>query len=432
MIAVLNPNIQALLFAVLFAVLLRLCARMNGSVWMFWVLLAIFTGITLYLKSVTGLFSVFTIFYYAQYGPTLKKVKFLVLCFGAGLLFIINMPSIYGRLHILNINRITLAGVFPGKAATYHYAYNHAQIDYFKHNGLNAHPAFLADEGGYALNDVLQMTIVHGLPGLLVMITLYLIFFYTLLESGKKQRIKGMILPLLPFYIFIPVSYPLQIPYLTFCFILLHVPMLLHFISNYWGNKPAMIIRQVLFLCVAAFTLLFADQLRNEISSQNKLNKAIGLWDSGFHAKALKQLNELKQQLRYDKRFIFYISKYKHLSNENTEALAFLKVHHKYGCGYDYHILLADVYNELGRTPLAIEEYNNALFLVPHKLESRYKLMQLYNIDKKDSAIYYARQLLSIKLKAGNPRSEYYKIAATGILKLLRPSSKQPANQAEP
>lgn len=416
-IAALNPNLQALFFTVCFAWLVVLCIRLNSNAYLFWGLLIIFTGISLYLKSVTGLVSVFAVFYYARHNIIPYKGKYLLLVLIAGISFIINRASVTGRMHILKINMNVLSRSFPGSISPYHYAYNHEQIEHFGQNGLSAHVAYTADEGGYALNDVLQMTIMHGLPGALVMLALYIVFFYALLEGRKRPKVKKIILPLLPFYIFLPFSYPLQIPYLAFCFIILHILLLLYFISTCWPGRLAVIIRHTLLACVAAFSVLFARQVQLKITYENKMNKAIGLWDAGFHATALTRLGELKEQLPFDKKFIFYRSKYMHLSGRNKEAIAFLTTHHEYGCGYDYHILLGDAYNEMADIPLAAGEYTRALFLVPHKLESRYKLMELYwHAGKTDSAIYFAKQVLTVKIKADNPRSRFYTSAATTLL----------------
>lgn len=313
-----------------------------------------------------------------------------------------------------------LAYSFPGSISPYHYAYNHEQIEHFGRNGLSTHIAYIADEGGYALNDVLQMTIMHGLPGVLVMLALYIVFFYALFEGRKRPKLKKIILPLLPFYIFMPLSYPLQMPYLEFCFIILHLPLLLFFISTGRPGRETVIIQRTLLACAAVFSVLFARQMQLKMNYENRMNKAIEVWDAGFHTAALNRLVELKEQLNHDKRFIFYLSKYMHLNGRNKEATAFLTTHHEYGCGYDYHILLGDAYNEMADMPLAAGEYTRALFLVPHKLESRYKLMELYrHVGKTDSAIYFANQLLTVKIKADNPRSRFYISAAHTVLNNL-------------
>lgn len=413
----LNPNIQALVSAACFALVLIFFVRVNSKGYVYWVLLAIFTGINLYLQSVTGLLSVFAVFCYAKYELVRGKKKYLLLCFTALLLLVLNMPSVKGRMHILNISSKAIAGRFPHNAASYAYIYNHNQIEYFRQNGLGSRAAYVADEGGYALNDVLQMIILHGLPGLIVMLSLYSVFLFALWTSRKQAGIKLYLLPLLPYYIFIPFSYPLQLPLLAFCFIILHLPLLFYFSRVNGHVKFARAVRLLLIILAPVFTVAFIIQSQSNGLYQSKMNKAIDTWGAGFHNDALGQLEKLDEQLCRDKKFIYHKAKYMHLSDRNNKAVLFLSAHHEHGCGYDYHILSGDVYNELGALLHAANEYKNALYLVPQKLESRYKLMQLYNnMGKKDSAIYYARQLLNTRLKTYNPKSEYYKNAATSIL----------------
>ena len=112
----------------------------------------------MYLKSVTGLFSVCAVFYYTNRDLRRRQALYSLLVFFIGGVFVLNIDSIKGRVHILNITGKTLARLFPNKSPSYAYNYNHAQIDYFRYSGSNSGAAYLADEGGYALNDFFQMT----------------------------------------------------------------------------------------------------------------------------------------------------------------------------------------------------------------------------------------------------------------------------------
>jgi hypothetical protein len=383
-------------------------------------LLIIFSGITLYLKSVTGLIAIIAVFYFAKRNlPTTHNWLFLI---SSGLAFIaiLNLSAVKGRLHTLQISTGILMNHFPNRLPSYNFAYNHTQIEYFKYYGTNTKDAYLANEGIYALNDILQITILQGWVGLIIIITLFSIFLMALLQSLKypaRNNLHSSVILIIPFYIFVLASYPLQVPIFAAVFIIFHLPLLSYYLRVFRFKRFYIVIQIMLTSIAMVFVILVAINIANSKKSNNKLNGTIKIWDAGFHNKSLQQLNSLENKLGDKQKFIYYKALYLHLSGNSKDASNFLLANHTKGCSYDFHILSGDVFKEIKYSSMAISEYQNALYLVPHKLESRYKLMQIYNyIQKNDSASFYAKDILMTPIKVNNVRANFYQLKARELV----------------
>lgn len=329
---------------------------------------------------------------------------------------VVQMASVKGRWHILKIS-VNIAGEnFLSSGGPFSYRYNHSQIDYFKRNGIVSEEAYHADEVNYALNDIVHTTILHGWRGFLALLILC-IFFCSCLRRNRYTKVYSFVLLLAPFYIFLMTSFPLQVPFLCLLFILFHLPLLNQLLRNNFKGRFYKT-GTVVTVTLAALTIFFFIIKQNEWAGKNAmLEKYRSLWDNGFHKEALAGLAARKNDLQCNKKYIYYTGLYLHLAGENKQALEFLKGLHENGCGYDYHMLLGEIYQEEGLNAQAVTEYNYGLYLVPVKLESRYRLMKFYTAThQKDSALYFAQNILKTPVKIKNPASDRYRLAAIQLL----------------
>jgi O-antigen polymerase len=362
-------------------------------------------------QSVTGLLSLAAVQWYAHTGTGKKKHRLLLLLLLPLIWLMINKNSISGRWHILTINKIVLLQNFPSPAPAYAMAHNHAQINYFIQHGIQGKAALLADESAFALNDWLQFSIEYGIAGFGVMLILYIAFFILLRQSLKANPKSGQrfwAAVLMPFYVFTFLSYPLHQPFLLSVFICLHGGLLYSYCINhlFTQNHSLKLTMAAIFVLPVVLLSIFICRQRQY---ENRMEAAIDEWNAGYHNNAALHLASLKKSLGANARFIYHRALYLQLSGKTDSAVIFLNENHPFGCGYQYHLLLGDCCAELNKYGNAKTQYEQALYLTPHKTAAKFKLMKLYALlNNETQATFWAKQIVQQPVKVSTRLADYY------------------------
>jgi hypothetical protein len=359
-------------------------------------------------QSLTGLLAFMLVHMYVNCG----RSRWWGLCCMPMGFFLLNKGSVAGRWHILKVNLKVLHQFFPQSADSYAQAYNHTQIDYFKEHGLEAPGAIHANESAYALNDWLQLSVEQGFAGFAVVLILYLSFARLLWLTRTKPHI--CIAMLLPFYVFIFLSYPLHQPLLCSIFILLH----LLFLRYYYLRYSALVIKYAGWLVIVTFFCGSGHSQYKQYKADQNETQGLEYWRAGYHTKALAQLQESAAGTVWSASGVIQTALWLQLSGRNYEALRFLHENHATACSYQYHLALADCYKERGAYMSAEAEYLNALHLVPHKFEARHRLLLLFLAQKKkDKIAYWAKSIVTQPVKVSCEQYNSYLADALRSLK---------------
>jgi hypothetical protein len=304
-----------------------------------------------------------------------KKVPLSILLSGFIIISINNnkLNSIIGRWQILETNVFFLFAENNISELNYPANINHFQIQL---NKKKKSVAKHANTHTYVLNDWLQITVERGIMGFVV---IFICFFY-LCRSIKKNicscdlsNIQLIISLLISFSVYVLFSYPLQIKSLLAMYIFLFLFLLLYDFKNLF-TVGIYIIKEVKF---NKKQLLIKD-----------------LISSGYSTKAYNEAKDLQNECPNLYIPNLFLAQSLLQINKTNACIKLLEDKHKTICSYEFHILLGNIYQELGNIEKTKANYYDACYLVPHKLEPKYLLMQLYDREKnRDSAIYFANKI---------------------------------------
>ncbi len=335
------------------------------------------------------------------------------------LLLLFKGNATIGRWHILKNNVSLLGKSLPLGNNLYSFYANHNQIGYFNTIGIHNKEALLASNNFFALNDWLQLTIEFGFLGFIV-IAICLLFILNkirLQTSSNFFNNQTLITAIIiPFHIYIALSYPLHLPIFLSLFIFLNFRLLLithcKFLLLKFPYK--LILNGILVLLF--YNIIY--QIEKSKNFNNKMNEIQNSNSIGYTSEALQMALELKKDnpKMYESNFLLGNCFYQ--ANKKDTAIIHLENNHRVTCSYEYHLLLGKCYAQVNNLEKAIENYKFALNIIPHKFETRYQLMIIYSKHNlTDSALYFANEILSYPIKIKSPLQNFYMTEANKIIR---------------
>lgn len=304
-------------------------------------------------------------------------------------------------------------GIGYGKFKT---EFNKEQADFFSTHSLNDTRALLADNTYYAFNDYLQWIVETGVAGLIGMILTLYFLFRRCRQLHARYGISPLLLTVQSCLLCIAVSslfsYPMHCILVQF-FTLLFVGVLLFYplkTENRVFKMPALLFYRILVLSVLLYYLY---STANHLAIKRKEQLAFELTKKGCKHKATDLYRELIAADHLHGYNHYFLAKRLYYSGNLTEAHRAIITCQKYYSGNDVFLLEAQIEVELEKYDDAETSLKKAVYMVPDRMTSRYKLMKFY-IMRKDTAAarHWANSILSMRVKIKSSRTDVV-LAAT-------------------
>ena len=236
---------------------------------------------------------------------------------------------------------------------------------------LNAHPdsvfLLLADNPSNPFNEFIGVLVNYGLIGLTVVLAFIVTIFYKLFACSYRHKslLIGLTITLIVWSSF---SYPFSIPFIWIVAMYIAVSAL---ISRNKKGKSALVLATVsCFFFALYFTIRFIPERRWKIISDESIK--------GRCEEMLPYFEELSTKLSDNGLFMYnwaaelhYARRYEESANVFNSGLHLIN-------DYDVQMLLADDYQQMGNTSLAVEHYDLAASMVPSRFLPYYYKMKMY------------------------------------------------------
>jgi tetratricopeptide (TPR) repeat protein len=265
-----------------------------------------------------------------------------------------------------------VSGIGAGKFKA---SYNIWQADYFTTQSINGKQALLADNTYYAFNDYLQLVVENGLPGICIIAILFFCFAWLLKLVRQKSSVHPLACGALSSIFAIAVAaicaYPFQngwiLVHVIFCFLLAACILV--------GRKWL----QCIIVCTGIVVAIFIGHWQMRMQQYDRLNAKAALHSQMGSKKEALQLLEhaIRNGCTYGNTLFLYARELFYSGN-TIQALYWL--HRAAGkiINQDVINLFAIMYEETGQLKLAEKCHLAAVYMIPNRFESRYKLVGFY------------------------------------------------------
>jgi len=330
----------------------------------------------------------------------------------AGALYMTRTASVRGRLLVWKITGTLIADkpLFGHGLDSFKSVYPKFQTDYFKEHIDNAREVLLSGEVTMAFNEILQLWSETGIVGLTILLAILGLIF----KENPKHDFRdnsaalnlGIKASLLAFCTFSLFSYPFSIAELSLVFfVLLGLYDFPGGAGGKWlkpGKGTGLAIKMAA-MALPVFVIFGAKPMMDQFAAYRDWYKAVNsksmLTSEHYYEKA-------KDKLRENGVFVSNLAAF-HIQKKEYEKAAGL-LERKKGKTYDDLMALGDCRANLGLDDLAIDHYQTAYFLLPHKFAPLGKLLDLYiKLGKEGEAKMTADKILGkeIKLPSGKIRA---------------------------
>ena len=341
-----------------------------------------------------------------------KSFAFLLLC-TLLLASVIKQNSTAGRLFIWQRSfelwkQNWLTGVGFGKFNT---EYNHMQAKYFSTHSITSKNAMLANDGYFAFNEWLHITIEFGIIGFIIslLITWFVAKGCYRNVATKKSWAAAMLIPIFVGSLF---SYPLHNVYILAASIFLSL-----FITLGTYRFPTLYDKWIKGFAVVVLISIVAFYSYRNFKAQQLFGTIKELAREGYRNDAVALCRNASKALQKDYSFQLFYLNLLYQTNRLDEAEKLFDTFHSYHCNQKAHAIMAKCYEEMGDSTKAEEHYLTSLYIVPQLLQSRIELMGFYdrsnNITK---AKFWAQQTINCPIKVTNSLAFYLKKQASDYL----------------
>jgi tetratricopeptide (TPR) repeat protein len=313
-----------------------------------------------------------------------RKIFVFGLVASIALTFCFKANSSSGRMLIY---KVILAHVKPHDlvsgigAGKFKAQYNLWQANHFTTHNINSPEALLADNTYYAFNDYMQFFIEYGLAGFLVMALLCIVFCYMLQRFRKSKAqhpfMAGALASVAVIAVAALFSYPLQNGWVQVHVLICILFVVLHIIPHKWLKG--------LVCCVFILAVVFIAQNQFRKWYDNWLGEqAVLLSRTGHNLKALQLLNNAAKNGCADGNVLFLLAKAYYHSGKTDSALLWLQRASGKITNLEITTLFANIYEGTKQYTLAEYYYLTAVYMVPNRFASRYRLIQFYKLQKQN------------------------------------------------
>ncbi len=338
------------------------------------------------------------------------------------ILLSVKTDSSLGRFYIIKNTVQIIKNNFPNEITDFNLAYHHYIIDKFSGTYLlNTKENYLADNTFYANNDYLQFVAEFGIFGLIGVTIFFLIAIPYILKNIRHHLVSNedyFITTFIPFLIGGFISYPFHNYYTIYLFSSLAVLRLLMLICNKSQRKShqrvmiGYIILSLLLLSVNEYSFYQSNKRMKEVSALEKIgqnNDALKLLDLEIKSNGFQKANTLK--------FASLLAGFRLYDS----SIKILLQNHNKCCSREFHLLLGDMYNFNDDSANAKVQYLNALYITPHKLVARNKLMLLYQKYQDTVKLkFWANEIIHTPLKIKSDEAETIQNEAKRLLESLQ------------
>jgi O-antigen polymerase len=261
-----------------------------------------------------------------------------------------------------------------------------AQVDFFKQHPEDTKHGWLASETVFAFNDFFQIGVEYGCCTLLIFFLLFFKIFGFKMQNSKDENNAYLFtgrITLVAIIICMLFSYPLQNPSILFCFFSIIA------LVSVFDQKPVITLsinKIVLYIATLIVVILLVFQSfygYQTIKYGLKWKKAIYELNSQPQL-SLKECNEIYNLMRHDRSFGINYGSVLYQMGKYDSCIEYYE---KYGylCPTsDIYLILGDSYEQNQNYTKAIENYEDASFLMPHKFTPKYDLFKIYLKTKQD------------------------------------------------
>ncbi len=283
------------------------------------------------------------------------------------------------------------------------------QIDNFKNGVFDDIDGLYVDDLEFAFNDYLQIGSTMGIPFLLL--CLFAIFFIVYYSSKNKNLNIFLLLSLIALLISSLFSYPLQRTSTQVLFVFLFSS----FLSTTKEN-PLITLQINKFISYFLSVTLIIFLIVGDVGLV-EYYRSEKEWNKLAHSKIFNsETNKVKDnyQSLYDnlKSNDLFLYNYGAIMCElgyYDTAVAMLGESQITRNDFDGFLYLADSYKGKGDLVLAEDSYFNAIWLIPHKLRSKYLLFRFYcDTRRYEEAIFMGNIILESPIKVHSELSDKY------------------------
>lgn len=300
--------------------------------------------------------------------------------------------------------------------------YSNYQIDYFKmHPNSNAE-ILLSDEVTMAFNEILQLLSETGLIGLvLIILIVFSVLKYKWQTSASNPYSiifnLGIKVSLLGFCVFSLFSYPFSVTELTLLFFMLlglFDPSIKEstYSRRLIGNTK--MVRFTVYI-VLIVMIINTPTMISQFQGYKNWFKAL---NSPTLAASKNYFLVAQSNLRNNGVFLSTYGKFHFNSDSFQEAASLLEK--KEGKTYEDLILLGDCYRSMAKDSLAIHNYQQAYYLLPHRFVPLGKQLDIHVHNKNEKyAGAIAAQILSKEIKVPSSEIEFIRSKAQSVIDKL-------------
>lgn len=298
-------------------------------------------------------------------------------------------------------------------------AFNHAQAGWFLAHGIAGKEAWLANDGYYAFNELLQVWFEWGWGMALLVVAWYCFVGWQLLLVWRAAGVGGhgrflLVCAIVPVVLASLVSYPFHRSW-----VLLYTLAVTGLLTVWhWRSvleRQALAVGVGIWmsgLLVLAFWQWTKEDIRVKV-----LTDAREYWSAGDRTTAIGRLRAFCDVHPGSIPHNEVLAGWYTLSMKTSEAIAVLERHHLQHCNQEIHDLLGRLYARQGDWSMAGNHLMLSLCLTPHKLGSRATLANYYQAQRHfDSARYWAQSVLATPAKVPTVLASSLKVDARRYL----------------
>jgi tetratricopeptide (TPR) repeat protein len=278
----------------------------------------------------------------------------------------------------------------------------------------------LADSTQYLYNDWLQLALELGLVGLLALGVIAWLLKKIFIKTHRPAAETPLLLAANSVLIAIAVaacfSYPLQTTLTFYSFLAcagVHARYAYRLRPQYAYTHTRVLKNSVIGLVLLALL----SKTAIELYSNCLLKTANELAASGYKHEALQKLTTLNRWPFATAQSWFQQGFLLHQLNQPEAALQCLNQSDQLQPDHLTQNLQATIYLSMGNHEAAKAHYLQALYMVPNRLQPRLHLAQYYQATgQKDSAVYWAKELLSYPVKIDSEQARAIRRQAQALL----------------
>lgn len=280
-------------------------------------------------------------------------------------------------------------------------SYLHYQAAYFKDSIYSEKEMLLADNTYFAFNDYWQLVVETGMMGALFF-SIFLLFFAQIVRRSYMMNLDNTFLIFCVAQLLTIVVAALFTHVFEKIFFQSIALFLIGGIITYGFKRPY----NKKVISVLIVTVIFVNIIyhyRHKIfyyDSFRKFEYAQDLIGQGYHTESLEILREIYTDCKVDFNYLQLYGKRLQINGDYQQSIPVLEQAVKVRTNSELLSILADSYIKTERYQLAEQVIKHAVYMVPNRFSSRYKLFQIYlKNGNKVAAIKCGEEILALPVK---------------------------------